>query len=120
MASVSWIRYRDKEILFTDYKGCKNEQEMIDLLREAQRQVIAHKGPYLQLTDITGCSAGPKYMSEAKKVAQESPKTAIRRAIVGIDSQARRILLHAYNLMLGIHGIRPFSTLEEAQEWLTS
>jgi hypothetical protein len=60
-------------------------------------------------------------MKEAKKIAKETPKLAKKRAIVGINSNSRTILLKAYNLVLGSqNAMKPFRSLEEAKEWLIS
>lgn len=119
MAGVTRIQHKGREILFIDYKGCRSEDEMIEILKEAQQMIIADNKEYLQLTDITDAFATPSYMKEAKKVAKDTPKLARKRAIVGIDSPGRKILLKGYNLILGKEAIRPFDEMEKAKDWLT-
>lgn len=80
--------------------------------------IIKDNKEYLQLTDITNAFATPSYMKEAKKVAKDTPKLAKKRAIVGIDSPGRKILLKGYNLILGKEAIRPFDDLKNAKDWL--
>lgn len=118
MSQVSKIQHKGKEILFIDYKGSKSVEEMVEVLREAQQIIIMDNKPYLQLTDLSQAFATPEYMNEAKKIAKETPKLATKRAIVGINSPGRKILLKAYNLILGKEAIQPFDTLEEAKDWL--
>lgn len=112
------INHQGKEILYVDYRGCKNEEEMIEILLEAQKTVIEDNKPYLQLTNLSNSYPTYNYISKAKQVAKETPKIAIKRAIVGIDSPARRVLLKGYNLIVGGKGLQPFNTEAEALDWL--
>lgn len=118
MAGIRKENYKGKEILVIDYNGCRSDKEMIDILYKAKDIIIKDNKPYYQLTLLAEAFASPSYMKEVKKVAKEMPKIAINRAIVGINSNARKILLKAYNLILGSNGVVPFNTEEEAKEWL--
>jgi hypothetical protein len=118
MPGVSKIYHKGKEILFIDYKGTANDLEMIAILKETQKIIISDNKEYLQLVDISNAFATPLYMQAAKQVAKETPKLAKKRALVGITSSSRKILLMGYNLLLGKNGLRPFDTLEEAKNWL--
>ena len=119
MSGVSKISHQGKEVMYIDYRECKSDEEMIVILKEAQALVIKENKPYLQLTDMRGVSATKVYMDAVKKVAKETPKIALKRAILGVDSVARRILLRAYSLVVGGAGIKPFDDREEALDWLT-
>jgi hypothetical protein len=121
MAGVEKIKHKGKEILYINYNGCKSDQEMVDTMKEAAEIIKKENKEYLQLTDMTNAYATPGYMKEAKKIAKETPKLAKKRAIVGINSNSRTILLKAYNLVLGSqNAMKPFRSLEEAKEWLIS
>ncbi|SRR6056297_407117 len=121
MAGVEKIKHKGKEILYINYNGCKSDKEMVDIMKEAAEIIKKENKEYLQLTDMTNAYATPGYMKEAKKIAKETPKLAKKRAIVGINSNSRTILLKAYNLVLGSqNAMKPFRSLEEAKEWLIS
>jgi hypothetical protein len=65
--------------------------------------------------------ATPNYLKAAKEVARETPKLAKKRAVVGIDSPARIILLKAYNMVTGSeNGMKPFKSIDEAKDYLVS
>ncbi len=120
MAGVTKIMHRGKEILFVDYKGTSGDDEMIAVLRKAQAIVISDNKPYLQLTDITGAYSTKKFTDELKKVGAETPKLAIKRAVVGITPM-KKIILMGYNMVLGrSNALRPFNSLEEAKDYLVS
>ena len=57
-------------------------------------------------------------MTTAKKVAKETPKLAKKRAVVGIDSPARKVLLKGYNMIIGNDALKPFDSEEKALDWL--
>ncbi|MBN2487121.1 MAG: hypothetical protein JXB34_14195 [Bacteroidales bacterium] len=121
MANVEKIIHKGKEILYINYQECRGEAEMISVLQEAQKIIIADNKEYLQLTDMRNTFATPGYMKAAKQVAKDTPKLAKKRAIVGIDSPARIILLKAYNFVLGTeNAIKPFKSIDEAKDWLVS
>lgn len=121
MAGISKINHKGKEILYINYQGCKTDDEMIGIMKEAVRIIIEDNKEYLQLTDMTNAFATPGYMKEAKQIAKNTPKLAKKRAIVGINSPARVILLKAYNMVIGSENmIKPFNSIEEAKDWLVS
>jgi len=121
MPGVEKIMYKGKEILYIHYDGCKTDDEMIEIMKQAIEITIKDNKEYLQLTDMTNAFATPGYMKEAKKLAKDAPKLAKKRAIVGVNSTARLILLKAYNLVLGSEtAIKPFSDIEEAKDYLVS
>ena len=120
MAGVSKIMHKGKEILFVDYKGCENDDEMIRILRQAQNIVISDNKEYLQLSDISGVYSTKKFTEELKKVGAETPKLAVKRAVVGITPM-KKIILMSYNFVLGnANSLKPFNTLEAAKDYLVS
>jgi hypothetical protein len=121
MAGVEKILHKGTEILYIDYRGLRSEEEMISLLKEAVAIIVTDNKEYLQLTDLTNSYATSGYMKEVKKIAAETPKLAKKRAVVGINSTARLILLKGYNLILGpSNAVKPFDSIEEAKDWLIS
>ncbi len=116
---VKKVNYNNKEILYVDYRDCKDEDEMITTLVKAQEMIIADNKPYLQLTSLQGAYPTFNFMKKAKQVARDTPKLAIKRAIIGIDSPSRKILLRGYNMIIGGKGLEPFDGEKEAFEWLT-
>lgn len=118
MPGVEKINYKGKTIIFADYKGCDNEEKMLAVLYQMRDKVSAHQGEYYQLSDITGCFLTPKYMEEVKKVANNTKQSAVKRATVGFDNIAKKILLKMYNLLIAKNGLEPFDDLQKAKDWL--
>ena len=119
MAGVSKINHKGKEILFLDYKGVTDEAKMIAMIKEAQKIVINDNKEYVQLSDITRVFLTPEYMKELKQIAKNTPKLATKRAVVGI-TPIKKIILNTYNLILGKNGLKAFSNLEDAKNWIVS
>lgn len=118
MSGIRKEIYKGQEILVIDYNGCMTDKEMFDVLYKATEVIKKDNKPYLQLTILEDAYASYNYIKEVKRVAKEMPKTAIKRAVVGINSNARKVLLKGYNLVLGGKGLVPFDTLQEAKDWL--
>ncbi len=117
MSGVHKITHKGKEILFIDYNGTTDDNEMIIILKKAQQIIIQENKEYLQLVDMSNAHATSKYMKEAKLVATETPKLAIKRAIVGI-TPIKKVILTGYNFIIGGIGLKPFDNLEEAKDYL--
>jgi len=118
MPGVKKIYHKGKEILFIDYSGSPNESVMIEILKEAQKIIISDNKEYLQLVNIANAYVTPLYMKTVKEIAKDTPRLALKRAMVGISGKSRKILLMDYNLIIGKNGIKPFDTIEEAKDWL--
>jgi hypothetical protein len=118
MAGVKKINHKGQEILYIDYKGTRDDDEMISILKEAQTVIKEDNKEYFQLTDLREAFATPKYMKAAKEIAKETPKLAKKRAIIGVSSPGKKILLQAYNVILGKNGLKPFDDEEAAKDWL--
>jgi hypothetical protein len=118
MTGVSKIEHKNQEILFINYEGTSSEEDMIAILKESQKIIIEDNKEYLQLTNMKNAFATSGFMTEVKKVAKDTPKLAKKRAIVGVDSPARKILLKTYNFILGSNAMKTFDTIEEAKDWL--
>ena len=81
MPGVSKIMHKGKEILFIDYNGTADDNEMIEILKKTQQIVINDNKPYLQLTDITNAHATSKFTKELKRIGSETPKTATKKGV---------------------------------------
>ncbi len=57
-------------------------------------------------------------MKAVKELAKILPQTAVKRAVVGVNSVSKRILLRAYSLLIKKGELRGFETMEAAKKWL--
>jgi hypothetical protein len=115
--SNSFIEYKGKKILYSDYSNCKTPQETIIVL-EQTRQIYANSTEmYLALNNFTNAPSNTEYMELAKKYAKEFfDNRNIKEACFGITG-IKSILLSAYNLVVK-NKIIAFNSKEEALEYL--
>jgi hypothetical protein len=115
MMPINWITYKGKEILFIDYKGLGLD-ESLETLDQAGKAIAGSKDKILILVDTRDAYTSAEFMSRLKESGKEMGSKMEKQAIVGITG-LKAILLDAYNRFTG-SALRPFSTLEEAKEWL--
>ena len=114
---IKWIVHKGKIILFVDYSGARDEEDMINLLR---RHSEIEKGTpgLIGLYDFTDTIASVKYMNEAKKIGKEmGTKKAAKIALLGING-VKEILFGAFVAFTGDKHLRTFKKTAEALEWL--
>jgi hypothetical protein len=99
MGTVKKITYKDKEIIYCDYRNC-SEEEMIQLLDQGQAMILHDNHKTLQLGNITHVYATPKFMAHAKEIGKAIKHLTQKEAIVGITG-AKKVLFTAYNLLMG-------------------
>jgi hypothetical protein len=120
MPNVSKIVYKGKDIVLVDYRGCLDEDEMIATFRKAEKVISGYPQGILILINFEGAYQTPNYMKEAKKITKQTQKYVIKRAIVGLDSPTRLIILNTFNRLLEEKSIRPFKSMKAAKDWLVS
>jgi hypothetical protein len=113
--SVNWIEHKGKEILFIDYRGLGLD-ESLKTLDQAEEVIVGSNNKILILVDTRDAYTSPELMARLKESGKEIRPKMEKQAIVGITG-LKAILLDAYNKFTG-SALRPFSTLEEAKEWL--
>jgi phenylalanyl-tRNA synthetase beta subunit len=113
--SASWIDYKGKEILFIDYRGLGME-ESLETLNRANEMMQERGGKILVLVDTRDTYTSPEFMARLKESGKQLGSVMEKQAVVGITG-LKAILLDAYNRFTGA-SLRPFSTQEEAKEWL--
>ena len=117
---TGWIHYKTYEILYVDYAGGKTEEELLANLFAAKPLLQGRQSQKIRiLLDVTGSFSTPKFMSEAKKLEREFMyQFDTRRAVIGING-IKRLVLDGFNIFVHEkHRIKPFSTKDEALEYL--
>jgi maleate cis-trans isomerase len=117
---VTWIEHNGKKILFADYKGIKDQDELrkqanltFDMLRRDPAKNI------LFVCDYSQSSVGSEFMAEVKKKAVDLLKVkSLTSAIVGITG-LKMIMFRAYAAVTGSQA-KLFATVEEAKDYVSS
>lgn len=117
---VSWIEYKDKKILFSNYDGCIIADEMINILYKERSILLQQEKKVLVMSNYNNSFGSPRYMEEVIKVGKITLKEHIAKTgVLGICG-VKRILFNAYLRYSGQKNVRVFCTREEALEWLSS
>jgi SpoIIAA-like len=115
-----FIEYKGKEIYFVDYTDIKSQEEFLKVIKStnAFRENARKTGKrnVLILVDITGSYVYGETLDALKRAAKLSRELSKKEAIVGVTGP-KKVMLRIVQLFTGMQ-LRPFATLEEAQEWL--
>lgn len=115
---MNWIDYKGKEILYDDYSGLTGE-EMANLI-----PVITHltfesgKKDILLIVDVTNAYANKAAVNQFGESGNISKHLLKRTAVLGITG-VKKILLSVVNKVTSLDA-KPFSSAEEAKEYLIS
>lgn len=116
---ISYITYKDKQILFIDLTESKTEQRSLELLEEAKKYFIEADEKLLVLTSTEGSFVNTNVTTKMKEYGKMYfSKGAKRRAFVGITG-VKKILFKAYMKIVGGEA-KAFDSLREAKEYLVS
>lgn len=107
--------FKGKEIVYFDFRGLTEDQDVIDLLHKARDYTLQLGHPNLQLTNVTGVYFTPAVMKNIG-ILNETEHLVIKDALVGVTG-AKRILFQIYSTI--VKGkTKAFDDEDSAKEWL--
>ncbi len=114
--SIEWIAHKGKKILYIKYSGL-TDPEQLEQIRQATQILVDTKATdNLTLSDVIDTHVTQDFVDLAKVQGKISAPHVKKAAIIGIFG-VRKFILQAVNKISG--NIRvPFSTMEEAKDWL--
>ena len=114
--SITWISYKNKNILHLKYSGLSPEA-MCEQIKLATKTIIETKSTEnLVITDMLDCFVDNDFVELAKEQGKLSLPFCQKSAIVGITG-IKKILLKGVNAISPKPRV-PFDTLDEAKEWI--
>jgi hypothetical protein len=119
LMGVSWIEHLGKRILYVDYRGAKNADDSLPILKEAIEIERSSAGHLLLLQNYTGTYANQEFYEEIKVLGKQVQDKVFRNAVVGFDG-IKKILLSGYILFTGDKTIKTFDAEEPAKKWLVA
>ena len=117
MPEIRKITYKEKEIIYVDYRG-QTEDEMLETAASLRQFLTTSPGHHLRLVNISDTPATRKFTAYIRELGKETKHIPVKAAIVGITG-AKKVLLSGYNRLLG-GAMRPFDDEETAKEYLIS
>ncbi|UCD13246.1 MAG: hypothetical protein JSW60_06725 [Thermoplasmatales archaeon] len=114
---VNWIEHKGREILYVDYSGLFDDgvteatYEVNDFLKKLGKYEI------LILVDVRNSFANEKWTVDAlKKNAITAKPYTKKAAVIGV-TKTQEVILTVVNMFSGL-GVKPFTSLEDAKDWL--
>jgi hypothetical protein len=117
MERIRWITHKEKKVLYADYKGLTNDDEVLSLFLVEAKFMVESPTKVLSLADYTGVNANKRIMAELKRLGNEVYKVKCEKtAVLGVTG-IKAVLLITYN-MLTKHQVVPFNSEQEALDYL--
>ena len=119
MSRVNWITHKDKQILYSDYRGLR-EKEVVEVYVEGEEILARLPAPTMTLGDFRGAYVGVNLMKIVKERGGLHTEKINKVALLGITG-LKGILLEGYMHVWGDvmrDRVKLFETEEEAKEWL--
>lgn len=118
--AVTWVEYKGKKVLFSDYRGCKTSEQMLSVLYEEIDILNQQDEKVLMMAHFDNCNPTGEYFHAVKKFGKEILKHRTQKtATLGINGM-KRLLFNTYISWTGDYNVRLFKDQESALEWLVS
>ena len=117
---VKWIEHKGRRILYVDYRGAKNEEEMLSVLYKSNEEEKASSEKVTVLANFENTYASSKYMDEVNRLGKEVTKNIVdKTALIGIVG-IKKILVNSFIRFTGDNNLKIFDNEDNAKEWLVS
>jgi len=130
---VKWISYKGCRILYADYRGAKNELQVLEVLSKFDREMDleiekaqTENNPsrvFLSFVNLQDVFVSGKYMDESSRMTKKwFSKLGTWKAfgaVVGVQG-IKKVLYDGYVRVSGNKLTKAFDTEEAAKEWLVS
>ena len=115
---VKWINYKGKDILCDDYTNLQGD-EFVEIIKTLTDHVMkVGKKDILLLLDLNNSYTNKPVVSAFTEAGKRVRPVVKKTAVLGITG-VKKVLLNAVNKLSSIDA-NPFSSEEEAKEWLIS
>ncbi len=117
--SASWIEHKGKKILYLDFRNCKTEDELLQVLAESQAFILATTGSVVTLSNYEGVSVTTGFLNRLKELGKRAVQNQRieKLALLGI-TEMKSVLVQGYLNATGQKNMRTFNSEQEALDWL--
>ncbi len=113
---IAWMHYRNKPILFADYRGL-DRRHKARLVRRQEGELDRAKGTVAVICRFDGAALEGRTMTSALRLARRVLRDHSGRGAVVVENPVSRALVRVGTKLTGPHLV-PFSTELEALEWV--
>jgi len=118
MANCQWVEHRGSRILVVTYTGCRTDDEMLAVLADQGRLIVAEGGKVRVLHDYREVALGEQFLKESFRLGKERRPILIERAaIVGLTG-FKKALFHSYRMASDDAVSQAFESIDTALDWL--
>jgi len=119
--AIQWIEYKDKKILYSDYKGINDIEKAISQLEEEAAIIKQSKEKLLVLDDMRDFYVTDKFLERGKVLGKEVSNKVEKMAQVYSIIGVKRILVNIFIKFSGMNlKIFDNSEFQKAKDYLVS
>src|SRR5919204_2772394 len=116
MERVRIVTHRGTRIVFQDFSNVLSPEEGMRAIEEARAFMEQQPKGVLLLTDVTGSTFDQRVVDAMEQLAAHHKPFVAASAIVGL-SPIQRVVYAAVVKITG-RVVRPFTSIDEAKDWL--
>ena len=117
--SIEWLEKNGKKVVYYNFKGLKSEEfqngfkAIPDFIHN-----LDEKYDVLSILDVTDAVIDPAVVKHAQAAVEKTKHRVHKNAIIGLTGAKRKV----FDMVMRFTGgtMKPFDTLEEALEYVTS
>ncbi len=113
--SLELITKSGVEILYSDYRSCKNKEAFLTKLDKANKMILTHPTKLFLLVNVEGAFVNSEIMTELKKVVSGAVHAKLHYTVVIGVKGLKKILLRSLNA-ISSNKSEPVDSEEEAFE----
>ncbi len=117
MKKVRYIKYKDKKVLYIDFSNANKKDEMIKIMKEAQKEIFASPpDSLLTISNFADCVVDYSLTYELKQYISQNKPYIKAAAILGIGG-IKRVILNTV-MQITQRKFYVFNNLKDALEWI--
>jgi hypothetical protein len=114
--NIEWIEHKGKKILFVDFKGCRNDDDRMQIFNKYLEEIKKVSSKVLLFFDFTDNFVSESLLKKANESSEWTKKNIDKAAILGITG-VKKVLLNSFKIFTKID-LTTVNTREEALEHL--
>lgn len=116
--ACSIISHKGKEVIYVDYRDCKEPADRLALLEVSFKTMMDREGEQLILLNVEGQPGDREYMKRAKEIEKRRTGKISKRAILGIEGMKKVLLMGINKFSNDRAKLIPFHDKDTALDYL--